>query len=55
MKSVGRIARSWEVGKKQVKTQAVTPGCYKYDAGGFRSGTIYGMSGGSKAEFVILP
>lgn len=42
-------------GKKQVKTQAVTPGCYKYDAGAFRSGTIYGMSGGSKAEFVILP
>jgi hypothetical protein len=42
-------------GKKQVRTQAVTPGCYKYDAGAFRSGTIYGMSGGSKAEFVILP
>ncbi|HSZ62989.1 MAG TPA: hypothetical protein VK828_14395 [Terriglobales bacterium] len=42
-------------GKKQVKTQAVTPGCYKYDAGAFRSGTIYGMSGGGKAEFVILP
>ena len=42
-------------GSKQVKTQAVTPGCYKYDAGAFRSGTIYGMSGGSKAEFVILP
>jgi hypothetical protein len=42
-------------GKKQVRTQAVTPGCYKYDAGAFRSGTIYGMSGGSKAELVILP
>jgi hypothetical protein len=42
-------------GKKQVRTQAVTPGCYKYDAGAFRSGTIYGMSGGGKAELVILP
>jgi hypothetical protein len=42
-------------GKKQVRTQAATPGCYKYDAGAFRSGTIYGMSGGSKAELVILP
>ena len=42
-------------GKKQVRTQAITPGCYKYDAGAFRSGTVYGMSGGSKAELVILP
>jgi hypothetical protein len=42
-------------GKKQVRTKAVTPGCYKYDAGAFRSGTVYGMSGGSKAELVILP
>ena len=42
-------------GKKQVKTTASTPGCYKYDAGAFRSGTIYGMSGGSKPELVILP
>jgi hypothetical protein len=42
-------------GKKQVRTQAVTPGCYKYDAGAFRSGTIYGMSGASKAELVISP
>jgi hypothetical protein len=42
-------------GKKQVKTIASTPGCYKYDAGAFRSGTIYGMSGGSKPELVILP
>jgi hypothetical protein len=42
-------------GKKQVKTIASTPGCYKYDAGAFRSGTVYGMSGGTKSELVILP
>jgi plastocyanin len=42
-------------GQKQVKTVASTPGCYKYDAGAFRSGTVYGMSGGSKPELVILP
>jgi len=42
-------------GKKQVTTTAVTPGCYKYDAGAFRSGTVYGMSGGGKPELVILP
>jgi hypothetical protein len=42
-------------GKKQVTTKASTPGCYKYDAGAFRSGTVYGMSGGSKPELVILP
>jgi hypothetical protein len=42
-------------GKKQVTTKAVTPGCYKYDAGAFRSGTVKGMSGGSKSELIILP
>ena len=42
-------------GKKQVTTKASTPGCYKYDAGAFRSGAIYGMSGGTKPELVILP
>ena len=42
-------------GQKQVTTKANTPGCYKYDVGAFRSGTIYGMSGGSKPELVILP
>jgi hypothetical protein len=42
-------------GKKPVSTKASTPGCYKYDAGAFRSGTVYGMSGGSKGELVILP
>jgi hypothetical protein len=42
-------------GQKQVKTVARAPGCYKYDAGAFRSGTVYGMSGGSKPELVILP
>ena len=42
-------------GKKQVTTKASTPGCYKYSVGAFRSGTVYGMSGGSKPELVILP
>lgn len=42
-------------GKKAVTTKAVTPGCYKYDAGAFRSGTVKGMSGGSSPELVILP
>ena len=42
-------------GKKQVTTRASIPGCYKYDAGAFRSGTVYGMSSGSKQELVILP
>lgn len=42
-------------GKKPVTTVARTPGCYKYDAGAFISGTVYGMSGGSKPELVILP
>jgi hypothetical protein len=41
--------------KKQVRTKAVTPGCYRYDAGASISGTVYGMSGGSKRELVILP
>jgi hypothetical protein len=42
-------------GQKPVRTKASTPGCYKYDAGTFRSGTVYGMSSGSKGELVILP
>jgi len=42
-------------GKKPVTTTAVTPGCYKYDAGSFTSGTIYGMGSGGKPELVILP
>jgi plastocyanin len=40
---------------KQVTVKARAPGCYKYDAGAFYSGAIYGMSGGSKQELVILP
>lgn len=40
---------------KQVTVRASTPGCYKYDAGAFYSGAIYGMSGGSKPELVIVP
>ena len=42
-------------GSKRVTTKAVTPGCYKYSAGAFRSGTVYGMSSSSKPELVILP
>ena len=40
---------------KQVTVKAMTPGCYKYDAGAFYSGATYGMSGGSKPELVIVP
>ncbi|MEG9438470.1 hypothetical protein JAO29_20185 [Edaphobacter sp. HDX4] len=42
-------------GKKHVTTKASTPGCYKYDVGAFTSGTVYGMSGGTKPELIILP
>ena len=42
-------------GQKRVTTKAVTPGCYRYHASAFRSGTVYGMSSGSKPELVILP
>ena len=42
-------------GQKRVTTKASAPGCYKYDAGAFLSGTVKGMSGGSKPELVILP
>lgn len=42
-------------GKKHVTVTAAAPGCYRYDAGAFTSGTVYGMSGGNKGEFVILP
>jgi hypothetical protein len=42
-------------GKKPVTTKATTPGCYKYDVGAFRSGTVYGMSGGNRPELIILP
>ena len=41
--------------KKPVTTKASTSGCYKYDVGAFRSGTVYGMSGSSTPELVILP
>ncbi len=41
--------------KKPITTKATTPGCYKYDVGAFRSGTVYGMSGGSRPELIILP
>ena len=42
-------------GNKPITVKAQNPGCYKYDAGAFYSGAIYGMSGGSKPELVILP
>jgi hypothetical protein len=42
-------------GAKPITVKAQTPGCYKYDAGAFYSGAVYGMSGGSKPELVILP
>jgi hypothetical protein len=42
-------------GNKPITVKAQTPGCYKYDAGAFYSGAVYGMSGGSKPELVILP
>ena len=40
---------------KPITVKANTPGCYKYDAGGFYPGATYGMGGGSKPELVILP
>jgi len=42
-------------GQKPVTVKAQTPGCFKYDVGAYYSGAIYGMSGGSKPELVILP
>jgi len=42
-------------GAKPKTVTAQTPGCYKYDVGAFTSGAVYGMSGGSKPELVILP
>jgi hypothetical protein len=42
-------------GKKRVTVKANEPGCHKYDASAFYSGAIYGMSGASKRELVILP
>jgi hypothetical protein len=40
---------------KPITVKAEIPGCYKYDAVAFYSEAIYGMSGGSKHELVILP
>lgn len=42
-------------GSKPITVKAHDPGCYKYDAGAFYSGAVYGMSSGSKPELVILP
>ena len=54
---IGKPSRdsSTTLANKQITVKAHTPGCYKYDAGAFFSGAIYGMSGGSKPELVILP
>lgn len=40
---------------KPLTVKANAPGCYKYDASAFFSGAIFGMSGGSKRELIILP
>jgi hypothetical protein len=40
---------------RQITVTAAVPGCFRYDAGAFYPGAIYGMSGGSKPELVILP
>jgi hypothetical protein len=42
-------------GAKPITVKAATPGCYKYDAGAFFSGAVYGMGVGSQPELVILP
>ena len=42
-------------GAKQVTVEATTPGCYKYEAGAFISGVVYGMGSGSKPELIVLP
>ena len=42
-------------GSKPITVAARNPGCYKYSAGAFYSGAVYGMGGGSKPELVILP
>lgn len=40
---------------RQITVKANTPGCYKFDAGAFFSGAIFGMSGGTRPELIILP
>ena len=40
---------------KQVTVKANTPGCFRYDAGAFFPGAIFGMSGGTNPELIILP
>lgn len=42
-------------GNKPITVKAQIPGCYKYDAGAFTSGTVHGMSGGTTPELLILP
>jgi hypothetical protein len=38
-----------------VTVKANTPGCFRYDAGAFFPGAIFGMSGGTNPELIILP
>lgn len=40
---------------RQITVTAAVPGCYRYDAGAFFPGAIYGMSGGTNPELIILP
>jgi hypothetical protein len=42
-------------GKKQMRTIASNPGCYKYEARAFYSGAVYGTSKGGNLELVVLP
>ncbi len=42
-------------GKKQMRTIASNPGCYKYEPRAFYSGAVYGTSKGGKPELVVLP
>ena len=41
-------------GKKQMRTIASNPGCYKYEARAFYSGAVYGTSKGGSLELVVL-
>ena len=42
-------------GKKQMRTIASNPGCYRYEPRAFYSGAVYGTSKGGKPELVVLP
>jgi hypothetical protein len=42
-------------GSKPITVKAEKAGCYKYDAGAFYSGAVYGMGAGSQPELVVIP